>query len=225
MKKGAFLCAVLFFFLMISFAIAEDVVKSSGDQGTSLAEDTVKAGAATQNGLESVSTSFSDQSNTVLEKSVALPANFAFIGSLLGMKGDVDLRRLVVLLCLWVLVFLIIRQALVFAPFFGEGALSWVGGVVITMLVALSGGLIAAADFFYELGGLFGVIRNQTVFQLLLTIVVLLFFFTLFSKILKKVTLEARKAKARALGEELREGAQSAKLFTKARDDLSRMRT
>ena len=174
-------------------------------------------------GLDSVS-GFQGQTNAVLQETVEIPQNFVFVAMLFGVKGGgkIDLSYLIVLLCLWVWAFLFIRQALTFVPFFSEGWISWVGGAVITMLIAISGGLLEVARFFFNLGGFFGVVRNQSLFQLLLSVVVLAVFFGVMSKIMKKVTRELRKAKAEALGRTLKEGAESAKVFSRGVKDLSK---
>ena len=179
-----------------------------------------QAGTGVQEGISG----FSDQTNTVLEKPVEISENFAFVGMLFGVKqGEaVDLRHLIVLICLWFWVFLFIRQALTIAPFFGEGVISWIGGLIVTLLVALSGGLIEVAKLFFNLGSFFGVIRGHSFFQLLLSVVVLMVFFGAMSHIMKKVTREMRKAKAEALGETLKEGAKSAKVFSKGVQDLAK---
>ena len=209
-KRCAFVFGMLF--LLVVFSAFVNAAESG--QGTALADDAVKTGGKTQEGLNEVSVKVVDQSNAVLERPLDVPGNFEFVGSLFGVKDGLDLRHLIVLLCLWLLLFLVLRQVLEVTPFFGKGWISWIGGAIITMIIALSGGLKESADFFFTLGGFFGVLRGQSVFQLFISIFVLLFFYTIFAKILKKVVRESRKAKAEALGRQLEEGAESAKVFS-----------
>ncbi len=210
MKKS--IAFIVFLLLFVSLVHAEDAV----------ANETATSIVNVSEGIKNVTSGIYEQSNNALEQKVALPENFAFIGSLFGVKGDVDLRQVIVLLCLWLLMFLILRQVLEIVPFFGEGWQSWAGGASITTIAALSGGLNEMANFFFSLGGFFGTIRNQSLFQLALSLIVLLAFYTIMSKIMHKVVKESRKAKAEALGETLNRGAKSANVFNNAVEDLAR---
>jgi len=64
-------------------------------------------------------------------------ADFAF-----KLEGkSVDFPDLIILIALWVVIMMIIKSILEIVPFFGKGWKSWAGGIIVTLLASISGGI------------------------------------------------------------------------------------
>jgi len=196
---------------LVSSVIAEE---------SSVVSDVKKTGEKVQENTQGIEGA-GDQVNKVLEGNVEIPSGFEFIASLFGISKAIELRFLIVLLCLWIVFFLIVHQVLKFTPFFGEGWQSWVGGVVITMIVAISGGFRESAYFFFRFGETLGVMRGSSLFQLLLSVVFILILFFALSKLSKMMSRAKKKAEMENTGETIARGVKSAEVLSKGVRKLS----
>lgn len=124
-----------------------------------------------------------DATNTILVKqfnvpeNLQIPARFFFS---LAPGVDVSLQNFTVLIVLWIIIFLIVREALTFSSFFGSGWKPLLVAFIITCLISVSGGIRDAANYITS------AIPHSAVYMVI-AIIVLAFLTAIILFVLKKV--------------------------------------
>ena len=119
---------------------------------------------------------FRDRPNDVLDQSVEFPEEIKSITRVaFGLDEDhnVDLQVFIVLLGIWIVMLLIVKSILDIVPFFGVGWKSWIGGIVVTLLMATTGALRISAEFFFSIGTSIKVLGDWGIAVILFTLVIL----------------------------------------------------
>ncbi len=115
--------------------------------------------------------------NAVLSNSITFPPLLASIARVsLGLKASepISFQEFVVLCALWIVILLIVAQALVLVPFFEGGSWKvWLASIAITILVALTGVLRQIAAFLLDVSKLQGLLDRFGITKLILVIGVL----------------------------------------------------
>jgi len=142
------------------------------------------------------------QINFDFDKSIKVPDNLQIPAKIIfGITGEIEFQLFVILIALWISILLLITQILKFVPIIKQGFISWITAVVITCLVALSGGLHQAVLFFFSLGNLFGLLEKWPALGIssAIVIIILIAYGTgILLKILRKrVELDQAESKGR----------------------------
>ena len=184
MKRWLYIIFVLALLLSLSnFVIAQD--------------------AAAQAPASESTNTFKERSNEFLEKDIIIPEDLQGIARVVfGLKAGetIDFSVFIVLIALLVILFLIIREALTFAPIFGAGFKSWLGSLVLTLLVAISGAVKETSIFLFETGEFFKFVKGFSFLNIIFILILLGLFFYGFFMMTKIIKHQARKEKRRMSG-------------------------
>ena len=158
---------VFFIFLSISLVTAQNNIS---DKITNL--DSLK---------------FTDKSNDVLNRTIEIPENFKLPAKLiLGIDEPMQLSKFVVYLMIWIVVFLIIFQVVKIMPFFKEGFVKLIASLAIMILASSLGSIKTVADLYFDLS-FAKLIDKFSAGAFIFTVVVILVFYFVISKILAKI--------------------------------------
>jgi hypothetical protein len=181
MKRGALIFVfVLFNLMLLSFFI-------------SAAESLVVMPNASSSGIQS-------SAEKSLSEQVVIPANledFTRIFFSLDNTTSIDLQTFIIYLAVWIMVLVIIKSILEFIPFFESNWKAWIGAVVLSALISTTGGLKAAAIWFFNFGKLF---TKTSTLWLVFDFIILAVIFFGFSKLLKILKSKSGEEKARSIG-------------------------
>lgn len=143
---------------------------------------------------------FSSSVAKTLSEQVVIPSVLESLAKVLfnlDSSRTIDLQTFIIYFVLWIILLLIIESILEIFPLLGEGWKSWLGAIVITALISITGSIKSAAIWFFS----FGKLITQTsflwiVFDLLLLILLGVGFISFFKTMKHKVG----EAKARTIG-------------------------
>ncbi len=148
----------------------------------------------------------------IFEKEITIPKNLELPARVVfGLKpGDkLDVSLLIILITLLIGFIFVLQPFVLMIPSM-EGGRSWIGAVLITLLISLSGAIKSTAYFWLDLGGFFGVLENLGPWKILLSlalIMIIIFGIRFITKIVKESA-----AINKATSEGFEAGAQVAKL-------------
>jgi len=160
---------------------------------------------------------FRSKTNEVLAKEIQVPENWKIPARIVfGLKADdpVDLQTFIVLVAIWFSCLIFMKYVVELMPIIGEGSglRQWFSAIVVTLLIAVSGGLLLAADFFADLGRLFGIIREWGILTTVLAVIIAFFIVYIFSLITAWLKSKAGEAVAFRMGEILKRLFMTAKI-------------
>lgn len=189
MEKKAILFVVLLviLFLLNSFVYAVDNGANDNTAGDS------NLPADIGRGVEGVK-DIGSKTESTLEQDVIIPENLQIPARIIfGLQGEITLQEFIVLVCVWIMFFLVISSILKITPFF-EGWKAWIGGIVITCLIAITGTVRSIAIFFFSIGNIFGFLEKwsplKIIFAIILAIIII-YCASIVTKIInKKLMLE-----------------------------------
>jgi hypothetical protein len=195
LKNLRFLTKESVVLLIILFAICIPLVHSQNV--TTLTPDQLKLAGNVSN--------IAGNANDALEKEVHIPETlqiFARILFGLNESEGVSFQLFIILIASWVILYLLLVSFLELVPLF-EGALRWISGIVLMLLLGVSKGLKSAAEFLIWLSSFGGTLKNWEIFGLgilLIFLVVLYFALAKFSKFIKS---KSDLAHRRRLGQDI----------------------
>jgi len=134
-----------------------------------------------------------DKTNEALSKQIKIPENLQLAARIVfGLKAStpVDTQTFVILIGLWVIVLLLVKNILEVFPMVGEGVKSWAVGILVTLLIAFSGGVRLAAGWILSISRFFGLLEKWGLARFIISLLVLVGIFYLISKVIK--TLKKR---------------------------------
>ncbi|MBI2452312.1 hypothetical protein HYV50_04530 [Candidatus Pacearchaeota archaeon] len=180
MKKESYFIILFFLFLNLNLVnSAEEILNGTGNVD-------IKTGT-----------------NNILEKEIGIPENLEIFSRVLfGLKaGDkVDLQALVILIGLLVISLMLMKTIIEFMPFFENSLRGWLGAVIITLLIGVSGGFLLMADFLLDLGSLFGLLEEWGLARVVISLLLLVGFFYLITTFIKFIKNKATVAEMEATG-------------------------
>ena len=135
MKRGLFFVLFIVIVLFISSLVLGE--ETLVNDGINLTDDA---------SLDSVK----DKSNAILENPVNIPANLQpFVRYILGInESTIGLSELVFQIALFLFILIIIVNLIIFIPFFDKGWKSYLGSLLITMLIANSGAMNEMTNYY-----------------------------------------------------------------------------
>ena len=170
------------------------------------------AGIVNAADVENKSLNFSIANNNVnnaLEKDIQIPESLkSVVAVVFGIKeGSIDAADFIILVCLWVMLLLLIHEAVSIAPIFEKQYLSWSVAVIITLLIAITGAIRTMADFFFGIGGFIKILSEWTILKLVFTLILVGILFYGASYLLgllrRKATIESEEEKGVQEGVEI----------------------
>lgn len=172
MKKSVGILLVLF--LLVSFVSVSFVY--------AVEDDDYDTGAIANDGnekvdLKDVGKNIGEKTNAFVDKEVKLPENLEKITRFIFKvpEGEaINLSSLIILVAVFLMLWMILGSILKLVPFFETNFKSIFGGLVVTLIIAVSGGIMFGAHMFMQLGTLFGVLEKYHFLSLVLSIVIVI---------------------------------------------------
>jgi hypothetical protein len=111
---------------------------------------------------------------TTLTTEREIPQSLQIVTKILfGIEKTLTVSSFIVIIGLWLIALLIIADVLKFAPFF-KGIKAWLGAVIISLIIGVSGGFKGAANFFLSIGDTIDIVGELPILTLVFTILILL---------------------------------------------------
>ena len=126
-----------------------------------------------------------DATDSLVEKEILINENLAIpIKILFGVKGPVKLSSAIMILLIWVMMLIFLRNIMILTPFF-KGGISWLMAIVVNLLIALSGGMNFLTKVFLETGSIFKFLEEWTTGALIFSIILVIILFLVLGKAMK----------------------------------------
>ncbi|MEK6895377.1 MAG: hypothetical protein AABX48_02560 [Nanoarchaeota archaeon] len=199
MKKGI-LITIIFYIILIQPMILADNLTPQNNLPTPQ--------QVVSNGLNATNNALSSQ--ITIPQNLEIPARLVFG---LTLNDKLDIQTFIILICLWIFLFLILRNIVQFIPSF-EGASSWIGAVVLTTIFSATGILKSITLFFLDIGDNFGLIAQIGPLKLVLYIIGIIVLFYLINIIIG--IIKESVIMGRAVSDGIKAGTELAKLKTMA---------
>ena len=120
---------------------------------------------------------FQEKTNEVLSKEIIFPQeNIVRLLFNIKQEESLTLEKIILLLCIFLGLLILIQSALIITPFF-EGKKSWIGAVIITLIVGIAGAINTFATFLFNFSHVFKVLETWSPIRIALTILVIFAFF------------------------------------------------
>lgn len=146
---------------------------------------------------------FTNSSQTFLEKEITIPSYLELPARIIfGLKPEdnFNFSIFIVLIAFWLFLLLILHSVMELIPFFGPGAKSWIGAIIVNCLIALSGGIKDSTLFFFDLGNTFTIMREQSILTLIFIVFLLMIIWLLLSKVIKVLKNKMGTEEAKVIG-------------------------
>ncbi len=186
MKKRLIFLAIVFFILSSILVSAENQTNTS-QNATQLTSN------PSQNSTQVIIT-IQDKTNALLSQEPVIPEELkGLLRVLFGLEKDeaIPFQNFIIFTALWIMLFLLLQNALEFLPFFGKGPKSWIGALVISCLASTTGAIniVAHAFFFIEKDIKF--LTAWSIITIILNLVIFAAFFFGIRELLKNLKKEA----------------------------------
>lgn len=200
MKRG-FVFGVLFLVLITSLVFAQSEPPSATQN------DAPNAATQLKEEIKNIpdTSGVKEKSNEVLAKEIQIPEKLQLAARIIfGLKEDetIDLQTFIVLISIWLILFFLIHSILEITPFF-EGWKSFVGGFIVTTLIAISGAIKEVSIFFFGFGSLFGKLQDWGIFKLFFSLILLALLFYGAFRLLKFIKKKTDFAQAEKIGTDI----------------------
>ena len=131
------------------------------------------------------------------------------------------MQKVVILVCLMLIVISLIHSIVVFIPFLNGGIKSWVSGLVIGLLVSISGAFSRLYEFWFNLANTFAFFQRHPVLAFIVALIILTLFFIGASFILTMMKRKRERIAGRITGEEIAQGSIFSRIFGRGVYELS----
>lgn len=139
---------------------------------------------------------FGDTTNNLIEKEILINENLAiFVRVLFGIKGPVTISFAIMIILIWLMMLIFLRNILILTPFF-KGGISWVAAIVVNLLIALSGGMRLLTKLFLETGSIFKFLEEWTTGALIFSIILLIIIFMVLKKAIRFIKMKEESMEA-----------------------------
>lgn len=196
MEKRVILTLVLI--ILVNFFIIS-VCSQEEEKDANLPADIGKGIENITEGIEGVK-GIKEKTDTVLEQDIIVPENLQIFARIIfGVQGEIPLQIFIILVGIWIVLFILIASILKLTPFF-EGFKAWIGGAVITCLIAITGTIRSLAIFSFNFGNFFGFLEKWSVLKIVVALVIVGILFYGASIILKLINKSSMLNKAEMAG-------------------------
>lgn len=113
--------------------------------------------------------------NSFLDGDLGIPSYLEIPAKILfgiGSGEALSFNVFIVLIALWIVLFLILKNVMEIVPFF-SGSKSILGAFIVVCLIAVSGGIKESAMFFFGLGNTFSVMKEFGILTLILIVILI----------------------------------------------------
>jgi hypothetical protein len=166
MKKLGVILILVLFISMATIVQAQDN-SEDGDKSDTLGDPKEKLGELGEKAREETESKFNEI--ITIPSNLQLPARIIF-----GLKEDhpITLQHLILLIAAWIIFFIIIKDVLKFFPILNGKIQNVIGSIVVTLIVAISGGLRELVIFFFSVGDTLKWLEALGPFQIILWLLV-----------------------------------------------------
>ncbi len=185
-----------------------------------VAENETTIIAETQNitgNISDIKSNIREDSNVFLEKNISFPQD-GIVRLLFGIESSEPLNfsKMIVIVCLFLGLIIFLQDILEFIPFFGgAGAKSWIGSIIISLLIAISGVLNELVHTLFWFANIFNILERWRPLAVVFAILVVFAFFYCIEKLTKVLKRNMEVDKAENLG--MTSGIEIAKLKARSR--------
>ncbi len=125
--------------------------------------------------------------DNALEKEIELSENTQIFARILfGIKGNIAVSTLILLLAIWAWVLFLLSEILPATPFFNSPTKAWLGAFAINIIISITSTYVTVAQFFINFGEDISFLKDWSAGWLVFSIIVIMVFFALFQKLLKR---------------------------------------
>lgn len=118
--------------------------------------------------------SLQDASNNLLSKQITISDSIQQISSIIfKLDSTISLQEFIVLISLFAMLLFILQALVEIIPLFGEGWKSWIGALVITLLISITGAIKSWAEFFFGVSGFLQFLKDWGLFKLIFALILL----------------------------------------------------
>jgi hypothetical protein len=196
MKREVIICLLLV--LLIGFICAEEVVSQESNTDTNLGQD------------------FQSYSNNLLSKQIIIPDYLQNPTRIIFGISDsnIDLQSFIILFSVWLFLIFIIQAILEIVPLFGEGFKSWLGAIVITLLISITGAINPVANWLFGFGGIISLIKKWDLLKIIFVVIILGIITVGLKKLLQIIEHEKRMGENYMMGTVIKKQEQMSKMRT-----------
>jgi|WetSurMetagenome_2_1015567.scaffolds.fasta_scaffold192044_2 hypothetical protein len=160
MKKELIILFIFLFTLYLPLAHSQN---SSPPNSSSISLDKI-------NSVGNVS-GLTQTTNDALEKEVKIPENLQLFAKIIfGLTDEVTFQVLIISIAVWLFLLIFLHSLLDIMPFF-SGWKSWLGGVLVMILIGISGGLTLAIQVLMDFSHIFGALSKNSILSLIFSLI------------------------------------------------------
>jgi hypothetical protein len=189
MKRGKLVAGIFIVIILLQAFIISGLEESKNQINTSkensleekskLPDLTIPEKEEVKKDLKGATETVRTSTNELVEKEIEVPESLKVPARIIfGLKpGDkLDISILITMICLWIFLVLLLSKTLELTPFFENGK-SWLGAILITGIIGVSGSIKSVTVLWLDLGNIFGVLEKWGAFKLGFVII---FLFSIF---------------------------------------------
>ena len=165
--------------------------------------DTQSAPSSPLNEMQKLDLELQAKSQNFVEKEIVIPNGLKTMARVLfGLKPEdkIDIQNFVVLIAIWIMLFAIILQIARLIPVLNKGASRWLGAMVLTCLVGVSGAIKTVSDFYYNLFDVFNWAEKYGVVKLIISVIIIGFIIYAIGFMTKRLRRSFEKTQASMTG-------------------------
>ena len=163
-----FIAVFLLSILFLSLVFAEDATAPTTQSATGLNKDAITK--TTKDATDSVN----QATNTLLERQVQIPSIIETPARIVfGIPQNIKIEYLIVMICIWLILFLVIFEAIGIISLFGGKIGNFFATLAIMILLSITGTIAQVAIFFYDFWNLFAFFKEWSIAKIILSVIVL----------------------------------------------------
>jgi hypothetical protein len=173
--------------------------------------------------VSNVTSGFSGIENVTsinLEEEVEIPVGLDIIARIaLGTPKVIQVNILVVMVCVWIVLFLLLQKILVMTSFF-KGVTSWISAAAMTCILGITGTIKIVAELFYDFASLFGILELWSPLKVILALLIGYALFYALSLVIKLLQKRIELMDSEKKGEDIAKLAKMAEITDETMQDL-----
>ncbi len=125
----------------------------------------------------------------VFEEKVEIPEGLRFFAKVMfGVEDrEVDFSEFIVLVCLWIVMFIVIAQTLSVMPILNKGFQKWLGALIVVCLIGFTGALMQVVDLYFDFANFIGILEKYGLLKVFVGIVIILILLFGSMKVIKSI--------------------------------------
>ncbi|MDP2946715.1 MAG: hypothetical protein Q8N88_01240 [Nanoarchaeota archaeon] len=164
---------------------------------------------------------FDNSTGDILSREVEIPAYiFMPIQLLLGIEKKISWQNFIIVLGIWFGFFILILSLMDIMPFLNKGILKFLGAIVITLLISITGAINEMANFFFNIAGFFKITERYVALKIFIAIIIALLCVVIFGYLIKILKNKNKIKTAELTGQKINDTVEN----LKAVDKLNKIR-